>query len=97
MNNLYLISRSTFERTAWKLALDLAKDGDTILFVQDAVLAVKGPAELRSRLDELESAGVGVKYLSEDLAARGLSAPSEKTVNYDGFCELIEKSERIIS
>lgn len=97
MNNLYLVSRSTFERTAWKLAARLAEKGDTVFFVQDAVLAVKGPEELTGKIAELESAGVSVRYLAEDLKARGLSAPEEKVINYDGFTELIENSKRVIS
>ncbi|MCK4334125.1 sulfurtransferase complex subunit TusB [candidate division WOR-3 bacterium] len=97
MENLYLVTRSTFERTAWQLAARLAKPGDTVCFIQDAVLAVNGPKELRGKLGELESTGVSVKYLAEDLAARGLSAPQEKVINYDGFVELIEKSKRIVS
>lgn len=97
MENLYLVSRSTFERTAWKLATRLAKSGDGICFIQDAVLAVKGPDELTGKIAELESAGVTVAYLAEDLKARGLSAPEEKVINYDGLTELIESAKHIIS
>lgn len=97
MENLYLVTRSTFERTAWKLATRLAKQGDAICFIQDAVLAVKGPEELRGKLAELESAGVVVRYLSEDLKARGISAPDEKVIDYDEFAELVENSKRIVS
>lgn len=97
MQNLYLVTRSTFERTAWKLATRLAKPGDVICFIQDAVLATKGPEELTGKLAELESAGVAVKFLAEDLKARGLSAPKEKVISYDGFVELIENSKHIIS
>jgi len=97
MDNLYLVTRSTFERTAWKLAVRLAKQGDTVCFIQDAVLAVKGPEALTAKLAELESAGVAVRFLAEDLKARGLSAPQEKVVNYDGLTQLIENAKRIIS
>lgn len=97
MENLYLVTRSTFERTAWKLAARLAKSGDTLCFIQDAVLAVKGPAELTGKLTELESAGIVVRFLAEDLKARGLSAPQEKVINYDGLTELIENARHIIS
>lgn len=97
MQSLYLVSRSTFERTAWKLATGLAGPGDAICFIQDGVLAVKGPKELADKLVELESAGVAVHFLEEDLEARGLSAPRGKVVDYDGFVELIENSKRMIS
>ena len=97
MENLYLVTRSTFERTAWKLATRLAKSGDTVCFIQDAVLAVNGPKELTDKLSELESAGVAVRFLKEDLSARGLSAPQEKVINYDGLTELIENAKHIIS
>jgi sulfur relay protein TusB/DsrH len=97
MENLYLVSRSTFERTAWKLATRLAKQGDAICFIQDAVLAAKGPKELTRKLSELESAGVTVRFLSEYLSARGLSVPQEKVIDYDGLTELIENAKHIIS
>lgn len=97
MENLYLVTRSTFERTAWQLAARLAKRGDTICFAQDAVLAVKGPKDLSEKLAELESSGVAVRFLKEDLTARGLSAPQDKVINYDGLTELIESAKRIIS
>lgn len=97
MSNLFLITRSPFERTAWGLALRLAKPGDTLCFIQDGVLAVKGPRELGEGLSERESAGVAVRFLTEDLAARGLSAASRKVIDYHGLAELIERSKRIIS
>ncbi len=97
MENLYLVTRSTFERTAWQLAARLAKPGDTVCFIQDAVLAVQGPKELSRKLSEMESVGVTVRFLAEDLAARGLTAPEGKTVNYDGLTSLIEEAKHIIS
>ncbi|MBN2379148.1 sulfurtransferase complex subunit TusB [candidate division WOR-3 bacterium] len=97
MENLYLVTRSTFERTAWRLAARLAKPGDTICFIQDAVLAVKGPKDLQVKMSELESNGVNLRFLAEDLNARSLNAPVSKTINYDGLTELIEKARRIIS
>lgn len=97
MENLYLVTRSTFERTAWKLATRLAESGDTVCFIQDGVLAVKGPEELTGKLAEMESAGVVVRYLSEDLKARGISAPDEKVIDYDEFVELVENSRCIVS
>lgn len=97
MENLYLVSRSTFERTAWKLATRLAKSGDSICFIQDGVLALKGPQELAEKIAELESAGISLHFLKEDLDARGLTGPREKIINYDGLVELIEKAKRIIS
>jgi sulfur relay protein TusB/DsrH len=97
VNNLYLVSRSTFERTAWRLATRLAEKGDSVIFIQDAVLAVKGPVELSEKIAELESAGVSINFLAEDLESRGLSSPDHKVLDYDGFCQLIENSKRIIS
>ncbi|MBD3287032.1 sulfurtransferase complex subunit TusB [candidate division WOR-3 bacterium] len=97
VDNLYLVTRSTFERTAWRLALRLAQSGDTICFIQDAVLAVKGPLELRDKMAELESKGVDLRFLAEDLNARSLNASREKTVDYEGLVELIEKASRIIT
>ena len=97
MENLYLVTRSTFERTAWKLAVKLARSGDTVCFIQDAVLAVKGPQELRKKMTELEAKGVGLRFLEEDLEARSLIAPPDKTLDYEGLTSLIEQASRIIS
>jgi sulfur relay protein TusB/DsrH len=97
MGTLYLVTRSPFERGSWELALKLAASGDGVCFIQDGVLAVRGPQPLAAKISELEKSGVRVWYLKEDLEARGLEAAQEKTIDYDKLAELVAEFKRIIT
>ena len=97
MGTLYLITRSPFERNSWELASRLASSDDALCFIQDGVLAVRGPQTLAAKILELERSGVRVFYLKEDLLARGLEAAPEKTIDYDRLAELVVEFKRIIT
>lgn len=97
MGTLYLVTRSPYERNSWELALKLVAPGDGICFIQDGVLAVRGPQPLKAKISELEKSGVRVWFLKEDLAARGLDASQEKTMDYDRLSELVLEFKRIIT
>ncbi len=97
MGTLYLVTRSPFERNSWELAARLASPDDTLCFIQDGVIAVRGPQALEAKIMQLEKSGIRVFYLKEDLDARGLSAAPEKTIDYDKLAELVLEFKRIIT
>lgn len=97
MGTLYLVTRSPFERGSWELALRLAAPGDGLCFIQDGVLAVRGPEPLVAKISKLEQSGIRIWYLKEDLSARGLQAAQEKTIDYDKLAELVTEFKRIIT
>jgi len=72
------------------------KDG-CILLIEDAVLCARFGSRSHEILRKLMDEGVEVYALSEDLEARGISQPKLsngiRTVDMDGFVELVEKYE----
>ncbi len=74
--------------------VELAVEGDTILLVQDGVLYA-----IDETSKEFIKTGVSVFVLKEDLEARGYSESLSffPCINYEGWVELIEKNEKIIS
>lgn len=90
---LIIVKKSPREEIS-KRMIELAVEGDSILFVQDGVLyaideATKG----------FIKSGVSVFVLKEDLEARGYSESLSlfPCIDYEGWVELIEKNEKIIS
>lgn len=90
---LIIVKKSPREEIS-KRMIELAVEGDSILFVQDGVLYA---------IDEATKGfiknGVSVFVLKEDLEARGYSESLSlfPCINYEGWVELIEKNEKIIS
>ncbi|MFN3699123.1 MAG: sulfurtransferase complex subunit TusB [Dictyoglomus sp.] len=90
---LIIIKKSPTENIS-KRMIEMAIEGDTILFVQDGVLHA-----IDETTKDLIKNAVSVFVLKEDLEARGYSEDMSlfPCVNYDGWIELIEKNEKIIS
>ncbi|ACI19923.1 sulfurtransferase complex subunit TusB [Dictyoglomus thermophilum] len=90
---LIIVKKSPTEDISRRM-IDLAMEGDTILFVQDGVLHA-----IDENTKNLVKNGVSVFVLKEDLEARGYSESLSlfSCVDYEGWVELIEKNEKIIS
>ena len=90
---LIIVKKSPAEDISRRM-IDLAVERDTILFVQDGVLHA-----IDENTKNLVKNGVSVFVLKEDLEARGYSKSLSlfPCVDYEGWVELIEKNEKIIS
>ncbi len=99
MNNLYLITRSPFQRTEGATNISLSDRDDGLAFLQDGVLIAKSSPEwLKEEMEKAKERGVKFYLLKEDLEARGLESPEGfDVVDYDGFSDLILSYKRIIS
>jgi tRNA 2-thiouridine synthesizing protein B len=77
-----------------KRMLELAKTGDTVLLVQDGVFYA-----IDEETKKIVDKGIQVFVLEEDLNARGYSKDASifPCVNYDGWVELLEENELVIS
>ena len=94
---LFIISKSPFKKTEPLLYLRLTRQNDTVIFIQDGVIAaLGGPNEFKKELEEAIKRGVEILFLKEDLEARGLQT-DKKLVDYDGFLELIENKGKVMS
>jgi sulfur relay protein TusB/DsrH len=99
INNLFLVSRSPFQRPEALLDVELAENGDAVCFIQDGVYAAhKVPDALRAEIESARARGVKFFALTEDLEARGLSsAAGFQEIDYNGLVGLILESTRVIS
>lgn len=99
MKNLYLITRSPFQRTEGVTNISISDKDDAVAFIQDGVVIAKSsPGWFKGEMEKAKERGVKFYLLKEDLEARGLElAEGFEVVNYDGLCELILSYKRIIS
>lgn len=99
MNNLYLVTRSPFQRTEAVTNISLSDEGDGVAFIQDGVLVAKSaPQWLTDEVEKAKRRNVKFYLLKEDLEARGLEpCAGLEVIDYDGFSDLILHYPRIIS
>ncbi|RKZ31469.1 sulfurtransferase complex subunit TusB [bacterium] len=96
MKTLYIISHSPFQRTDYRLALELADKEDAVLLIQNGVyLSGKLTGCPEEALAEAEKRGVKFFSIKEDIDARGIES-RYPTVDYSGAIELIFKYERTV-
>lgn len=101
MSNLHLVFSSPTAATALADCLRVAREGDIVLLLQDAVLA--GVATARTTpalLRDAAANGVSFVALEPDVAARGISQllhPGIRLVDDGGFVALTERFPRTIS
>lgn len=99
MSTLYTIS-SSWHNSVWlyeKLAF--AQAGDSILLVQDAVLAAQSPTSLTSFLAKCRASEVSVYLLRDDLVLRGIENkyPEFELLDYAGFVEQVALHDKQVS
>ncbi|MEX2334168.1 MAG: sulfurtransferase complex subunit TusB [Pseudohongiella sp.] len=87
MSTLHIVSKSPYRTDALQRCLALVAPGDSIILIEDGVFGVN---LLTPDLKALEE-GIRCYALSEDLAARGLSAAAAgiRPTDYAGFVVLV--------
>ena len=92
MSILHIVNKSPYEKNSVAMAADYAKEGDTILLIEDAVYAADKNGSASAKLN-----GLDVSVLGSDLAARGISedrvADGVNVVDYAGFVDLVEAKD----
>lgn len=86
-----VINRSWHEQVALFEPLCFAQDGDTILLIEDAVLAMQSPITLASFLAKCQANQISVAALVDDCRLRGIESkyPQIDLVNYAGYVDLV--------
>lgn len=95
---LHTINKSPFEKNSLDTCLRLAKEGSTILFIEDGVYAA-----LKGTTVEEKNAAATTRYricvLDPDLEARGLGesvlVAGIKLVDYGGFVDLVAEHDTV--
>lgn len=100
MAMLHTVNKSPFERCTLKSCIDMAKSGSSILLIEDGVLAA---TQNTSVANDISKAMEGITFyiLGPDFNARGLSEDKLidgiKTVDYEGFVELVAQHDAVQS
>ena len=98
-STLHTLSSSWHDSTWLFEQLAFAADGDTILLLQDAVLAVHSPITLASFLAKCQTQNVSVAALEDDRVLRGVvnHYAEIREVDYAGFVELCVKHDKQVA
>ncbi len=96
MAMLHIVNKSPYETSTLESCLNHAKEGDTVLLIEDAVYAAMKGGRAANAL----TAAKGVKFaaLSADLKARGIGedriVEGTEVVDYGGFVDLVEANDK---
>ena len=97
---LHTVNKSPFEKGSLDTCLRLAKQGSTILLIEDAVYAAMRGTVIESRISEAMKR-YSVYALQSDLKARGLDEDrllnGIKVVDYGGFVDLVAEHDTVQS
>lgn len=99
MAMLHIVNKSPFERNTLDSCLRLARDDETVLLIEDAVIA----ADQRTRFKDLVQGAqkrLNFCVLQADADARGLGKyliDGIKPVDYDGFVDLVASHDNVQS
>ena len=98
MTLLHTVNKSPFESNTFDACLGYAKDGSTVLLIEDGVYAATTGNSAAEKIKN--ASGVTFAVLGPDLQARGLEgklADGIKVVDYEGFVNLVAEHDSVQS
>lgn len=98
MTILHTVNKSPFESSTFDTCLGLAKDGSTVLLIEDGVYAATTGHSAAEKISN--AGGISFAVLGPDLQARGLEgklADGIKVVDYEGFVNLVAEHDSVQS
>ncbi len=98
MSILHTVNKSPFESNTFDTCLGLAKDGSTVLLIEDGVYAATTGNSVADKITN--ASGISFAVLGPDLQARGLEsklADGIKVVDYEGFVNLVAEHDSVQS
>ena len=90
-STLFTLTESWYQSPWIYEQMAFASDRDTILLMQDAVLALQSPITLASFVAKCNAIDVKVCALQNDCHLRGIDNqyPNIELIDYEGFVELV--------
>lgn len=88
---LHTVNKSPFSNNTLQSCLSVLQPGDTLLLIEDGIYGCLPSADTFAKIEQLHAAGVKLRVLEEDLAARGLKEQKSElfeTADYNQFVEL---------
>ena len=96
MSTLFIMSHAPHTDPGEASKLDLAREGDAVVLIEDAVYAAgPAPTPFTDALDEVAERGVEICALEPDVKARGVTTELA-TVDYGGLVDLIAAHDRSV-
>lgn len=96
MATLFILSHAPHSDPFDARTLELTREGDGVLFIEDGVYAVGATSTaLSPALEAARSRGVSCYALQADVQARGVQ-PQCPTVDYAGWVKLLEQYDRAV-
>jgi len=98
MTLLHTVNKSPFESNSLDICLGYAKEGSTVLLIEDGVYAATTGTSAAGKIKN--ASGVTFAVLGPDLQARGLEgklADGIKVVDYEGFVNLAAECDSVQS
>jgi tRNA 2-thiouridine synthesizing protein B len=96
MSTLHTVNKSPFERSCLDACLGHAQPGDSILLMEDAVIAALSGTAFEGKIADAAKS-MKLNVLGPDLAARGLDAAKViqgiQIVDYAGFVDLATETK----
>ena len=99
MSTLFVINRS-WQQSAWLFEqLAFARQGDSILLIEDAVLALQSPINLSSFTAKCAAMEIDVYGLYYDILLRGIDSKysSIRQLGYSGYVDLVDKHDKPVA
>ncbi len=102
MTLLHTVNKSPFESNTFDICLGYAKEGSTVLLIEDGVYAATTGTSAADKIQNIIQAASNVSFavLGPDLQARGLEgklADGIKVVDYEGFVNLVAEHDSVQS
>lgn len=96
MPTLFVLSHAPHSDSLQEKTVKMARRGDGVLLIEDAVYAATpAPTALSRAMGEARERGVALWVLEPDLRARGVTSDLP-TVDYGGFVDLIAAHDRSV-
>ncbi len=99
MSTLFTIKESLFARSALYEQLFFACAGDSIVLMEDAVLALQSPIALSSFVAKANSFGIQVYAMASDVELRGVETkqPEIDIIDYDTLVDLVLNHDKQVA
>jgi len=96
LSTLFTISQSWFDHPSLYENKVFAVSGDSILLIQDGVLALQSSIALASFIAKCRSCDISVYALNDDCQLRGIEnkCSDVELVDYAGFVQLISNHQK---
>lgn len=99
MNILHIVNQSPYDTNAFNSCLKILGKHDGLLLMGNGAYVLTHK-DLQKRLRNLQTTGVDIYFLQEDVVARGLTLFNEHgfaLIDYQGFVELTDSHSKSMS